>query len=232
MKRFYENVAVAAEADGHRILLDGRPVNSPARRVLALPYAALAEAVAEEWRAQGETIERSAMALTKLVSTALDRMPDLREAAIEEVLGYGETDLVCYRAEDPATLVERQRQSWQPWLEWLSAVHDVRLAVTETMLHVPQPREALDQLRRVVERVDDWQLVGLHAATTGLGSVVLGLALLEGRISAEDAVAASLLDELFEMETWGHEQEAERRHQQLRHDLAAAERFLACLRNS
>jgi chaperone required for assembly of F1-ATPase len=230
MKRFYQEVSVAADADGHRILLDGRAVHSPARQLLVMPSAALAEALAGEWRAQGETIERAAMGLTRLVSTALDRMPALRGAAIEEALGYAETDLLCYRAAEPVELAARQERSWQPWLDWLAKAQGARLVVTTSMLPVTQPEPAVARLRAAIERLDDWRLVGLHGATTALGSLVLGLALLEGEIDAEQALAASLLDELFEIERWGRERDAERRQQVLRRDVAAAASFLACLR--
>jgi chaperone required for assembly of F1-ATPase len=222
-------VAVEATEGGHRILLDGRPVHSPARQLLVMPNAALAEAVAGEWRAQGETIERAGMGLTRLVSTALDRMPALRGAAIDEALGSAGTDLLCYRAAAPAELVARQERTWQPWLDWLAAVHDARLVVTTAMLLVSQPEAAIVRLRAAIEALDDWRLVGLHGATTALGSLVLGLALLEGEIDAEQALTASLLDELFEIERWGRERDAERRQQALRRDVAAAARLLACL---
>ena len=230
MKRFYKDVGVDATAGGHRILLDGRPVHTPARQLLVMPNAALAEAVAGEWRAQGETIERAGMGLTRLVSTALDRMPALRGAAIDEALGYALTDLLCYRAAEPVELAARQERAWQPWLDWLAEAHGARLVVTTAMLPVSQPEEAVARLRAAIEQLDDWRLVGLHGATTALGSLVLGLALLEGEIDAEQALAASLLDELFEIERWGRERDAERRQQVLRRDVAAAARFLACLR--
>ena len=230
MKRFYQEVSVATDAGGHRILLDGRPIHSPARQALAVPSAALAEAVADEWRAQGDTIERAGMGLTRLASTALDRMPALRGAALDEALGYAQTDLLCYRAAEPVELAVRQEQAWQPWLDWLVEAHGVRLVVTTTMLPVSQPEPAIARLRAAIDRLDDWRLVGLHGATTALGSLVLGLALLEGEIDAERALAASLLDELFEMERWGRERDALRRQQVVRRDVAAAAAFLACLR--
>ena len=220
---------MAAAAEGHQVLLDGRPVRTPARRALAVPSATLAAEVADEWRAQGETLQPASMALTRLISTAIDRMPALRAAAIDEVLGYAETDLLCYRAAAPADLADRQQQLWQPWLDWLARSHGVELVVTTEMLPVPQPETALARLRSSVEPLDDWRLVGLHAVTTALGSVVLGLALFEGEIDAEQAIAASLLDEQFEIERWGREREMERRHNALRYDVEAAARFLACL---
>lgn len=220
---------MAAAAEGHQVLLDGRPVRTPARRALAVPSATLAAAVADEWRAQGETLQPASMALTRLISTAIDRMPALRAAAIDEVLGYAETDLLCYRAAAPADLADRQQQLWQPWLDWLARSHGVELVVTTEMLPVPHPETALARLRSSVEPLDDWRLVGLHAVTTALGSVVLGLALFEGEIDAEQAIAASLLDEQFEIDRWGREREMERRHNALRYDVEAAARFLACL---
>jgi chaperone required for assembly of F1-ATPase len=231
VKRFYKEVGVAADGNRHRILLDGRPVRTPGRRLLALPDAALALAVAEEWRGQGETIERAGMALTRLASTALDRMPELRAAAIDEAADYALTDLLCYRAAEPPALAQRQQESWQPWLDWLAETHGAALVVTTAMLPVTQPEDAVARLRQVIEQLDDWRLVGLHAATTALGSVVLGLALLEGAVDAEQAFAASLLDELYEIERWGVERDAQRRHTALKRDLRAIERFAACLRS-
>jgi chaperone required for assembly of F1-ATPase len=229
MKRFYRDVSIAPGAEGHRVLLDGRPVRTPAKRLLIAPSGALAEAIAGEWRDQGDDIRPEVMPLSRLAGTALDRMPDLRRAAIDEVLAYVDTDLVCYRAAGPLELVERQRRSWQPMLDWLEASFGVGLTVTSSILPVAQPGAARERVGAIIEPLDDWPLVGVHAATTGLGSVVLGLALLHGRIDAEAALAASLLDELFEIERWGVEPEALRRHEALRRDVFGAERFLRLL---
>jgi chaperone required for assembly of F1-ATPase len=226
MKRFYQSVELAAADDGHRVLLDGRPLNTPARRALTLPSAALAEALAEEWRAQGETIRPEGMPLTRLASTAQDRMPELRAVAIDDVVGYAGTDVLCYRAAAPLALVERQQQIWQPLLEWAASALGTRLVVTTTLLPVTQPDAAVRGLRAAVEELGDWPLVGLHAATTALGSLVLGLALSRGRINAEQGLAASLLDELFEIERWGKDAETERRHDALRREVDAAALFL------
>ena len=226
MKRFYTTVEVAAADAGHRVLLDGRPLRTPARHALALPSAALAEALAEEWRAQGETLAPHAMPLTRLASTAQDRMPAQRAAAIEEVAGYAHTDLLCYRAAHPLDLALRQQHGWQPLLDWAAATFGVRLAVTTALLPVAQPEAALARLRAEIEGLGDWPLVGLHAATTALGSLVLGLALARGRIDARQALAASLLDEHYEIERWGKDEDTERRHEALARDVGAAAAFL------
>jgi chaperone required for assembly of F1-ATPase len=229
MKRFYREVTVDLGEQGHRILLDGRPMRTPAKQSLTAPTAPLAEAIAEEWREQDDRIRPDTMPLTRLASTAIDRMPAQRQAAIEEVIAYTDTDLVCYRAAEPFELVQRQQHAWQPMLEWLIETYGVRLVVTTSILPLVQPPAASALLRRAIEELADWPLVGMHAATTALGSLVLGLGLLRGRLDAEAATAASLMDELYEIERWGSDVEAERRHRALRRDISGAAHFLASL---
>jgi chaperone required for assembly of F1-ATPase len=226
MKRFYQTASVGSEGGGYTVLLDGRSVKTRAKATLLLPNTALARAVAAEWDAQVDQITPDAMPLTRLVTTATDRMPALRAAARNEIADYGGTDLLCYRATEPDPLVERQHHAWQPHLDWLERDLGIRLEVTGAMLPLSQDPAMLQKLRQVIEGVPDWPLVGLHAATTGLGSVVLGLALMRQQIDAETAADASLLDELFEIERWGEEREASRRHAALRRDVAAADLFL------
>jgi chaperone required for assembly of F1-ATPase len=226
MKRFYQAVRVTPSGRGHGVLLDERPVRTAAKRLLIVPTVPLAEAIAGEWREQGDTIRPEAMPLTRLASTAIDRMPELRRAAIDEVVAYVDTDLLCYRAAEPFDLVRRQDHLWQPLLDWLSAAYGITLSVTTSILPLAHPEVARARLRTAIEDLPDWSLVGVHAATTALGSLVLGLAVLHGRIDAEAALAASLLDELFEMERWGADPEAEQRHAVLRRDITGAARFI------
>jgi chaperone required for assembly of F1-ATPase len=229
VKRFYREVTIAPAEQCHSILLDGRPMRTPAKHPLVVPTPPLGEAIASEWREQGDRIRPDAMPITRLASTAIDRMPAQRQAAIEEVVAYADTDLVCYRAAEPFELVQRQQHAWQPMLEWLSETYGVRLVVTTSILPVAQPPAARARLRRAIEDLGDWPLVGMHMATTALGSLVLGLGLLHGRLDAEAALAAGLLDELYEIERWGSDVEAERRHAALRRDVSGAARFLAGL---
>jgi chaperone required for assembly of F1-ATPase len=230
MKRFYREAGTAAGDGGTVVVLDDRPVRTPARRHLAAPTPALAEAIAAEWRAQGEAIRPAGMPLTRMATTALDLLPTRRGDAIAEVAGYAETDLLCYRADRPPELVARQRRTWQPLLDWAEATYGARLAVTDRALPVAQPEPALARLREAVEASDDWTLTGLHAATTALGSVVLGLALRERRLTAEAAFGAGLLDELFEAEQWGEDPEAAARRERLRREVEAAAHFMALCR--
>lgn len=229
MRRFYRDATVAGGDGGHQVLLDGRPVRTPARRRLVAPTAGLAEAIAEEWQAQEETIEPARMPLTRMASTVLDRMPGQRAPAIEDLVDYAGTDLLCYRARQPLELVERQEHAWQPLLDWATRTYGARLTVTTGLLPVAQPEPMIARLRGSLEELEDWPLVGVHAATTALGSLILALALRAGRIGATAAVEASLLDELFEIERWGRDAEAERRHQALRREVQAADTFLASL---
>jgi chaperone required for assembly of F1-ATPase len=229
MKRFYAAVDTAPEAVGHVVRLDARPVRTPARNALAIPSLALAEAVAEEWRRQGEEIAPDTMPLTRLATTVLDLMPARREDAVEEAAGFAGTDLLCYRAAAPQVLSARQRAAWQPWLDWAERQYDARLIVTDTVDPLPQPEAALQALRRAVERLDDWRLVGLHAATTLTGSLVLALALERQALDTARAFETALLDELFEIERWGEETMQQRRHARLRTDLEAAATYLRLL---
>ncbi|MEM7044290.1 MAG: ATP12 family protein [Pseudomonadota bacterium] len=226
MKRFYKATGIDAADGGFHVLLDGRPLKTPAKRTLVLPLKALAEAAAEEWDAQVETIQPDAMPITRLATTANDRMPELRAAAIDEIATYAETDLVCYRAEMPEALASRQEKAWQPALDWMTTRYDITFETTVALLPVPQPEATLTRVKSVVGAIDDWPLVGVHAATTGLGSVVLALALWHGELDADAAVDASLVDALFEIEQWGEERDATRRHDALRRDLRAAAEFL------
>jgi chaperone required for assembly of F1-ATPase len=229
LKRFYADVTTGPDPGGHAVLLDQRPVRTPARRVLAVPTEPLAAAVAEEWRGQGETVDADSMRLTRLATTVVDLMPARRADAVAEAAGYAGTDLLCYRAVGPASLVARQGAAWQPWLDWAERQHDARLVPASGVMPVAQPEQAVRSLRAAVERLDDWRLVGLHAATTLTGSLLLGLAVERGALGADAAFEAALLDELFEVEQWGEDEEQARRHARIRADLAAAERFLRLL---
>lgn len=222
MKRFYEGVEVRAAGEGYRIFLDQKPLRTTSKRPLDVPEVGLAKAIAEEWAVQGETLVPGAMPHTRLAVTVIDRMPELRATAVKDVLAYLRSDLVCYRAAGPMTLVARQLEIWQPLLDWARERYRLQLEVTTALLPIAQPDGLEARLRPEIEVDDDWRLVGLHAATTALGSIVLGLALRDGQLAAETAFTAGLLDELFEQERFGTDDETAARHEALRRDLRAA----------
>ncbi len=230
MRRFYRQAEIARSKGGFTLALDGKPVRTPAGAALLLPTAALAEAVAEEWRAQGERIEPGSMPLSRLANTAIDRVAPRRAAVVAEIAAYAETDLVCYRAERPQELAARQIEAWEPLVRWAAERHGAMLRVTNGLTPEPQPEGALAALGAAVEAFDDLALAALQSATAAAGSLVIALALAEGRLDAEAAFRASALDEAFQAERWGEDAEAARRREEIRADLADAARFLALAR--
>lgn len=230
MKRFYKLATAERAGEGALVRLDGRVLKTPARAELRLPTLALAEAIAGEWRAQQEEIRPQSMPLMQLAATAIDRVTADPDFTRREVVRYGDTDLLSYRADEPATLAERQAAEWQPLLDWFRDRYDVQMKVTAGIVAVAQPAELKPRLERVCAGLDAWQLTALHGATTNTGSVVLGLALLDGRLDADSAHRSALLDELHQAERWGEDAEAATRRAGLLADLQATARFLALLR--
>lgn len=229
MKKFYSAVSVVGTDQGYEINLDDRPVKTPAKAAALLPTVALAEAVAEEWRGQGEQIRPLSMPLTQLANTALDRVPGRRTEIIDELAGYAETDLVCYRADGPANLKSQQDSHWQPLLDWAATDLDAPLVVTTSLMPVAQPEAALTAIRRTIETHDPFALAALHLATDVAGSVIIGLALTAGRLGAPQAFDAATVDERYQIEKWGGDDEATARLTRVRADLEAAAGFTAAL---
>ncbi|MFN4310771.1 MAG: ATP12 family chaperone protein [Ferrovibrio sp.] len=233
MKRIYKTAAAQMLPDGTAVvLLDGRRLKTPAKSDFVLPNQDLAEAVAAEWAAQGDEVRPLEMPLTRLCATAIDRVRATPEHAAEEVVRYGDTDLLSYRAEEPAELAARQEKEWQPMLDWFRERYDVQLNVTSGIMAVAQPAELRARLERACSALDPFRLTALHAATAATGSIVLGLALLEGSIDAATAHRLGLLDELFQAERWGEDEEASIRRTSLLEDLQSIQRFLVLLDSS
>lgn len=226
MKRFFKTAAVGDAAGGYTVLLDGKPMRTPAKAPFVVRSKKLAEAIAAEWQAQGETIEPAALPLTRLAGTAIDLVAQRREAVVGEIAKYATTDLVCYRAETPSELVTRQHRAWQPHLDWAGTRY-APLAVTAGITPVTQAPESLAAYHRAVAAYDDMTLTALHLATTTLGSLVLALALIEGRIAADEAFAAAELDQSFQIKRWGEDAEATARRAAVRDDIGVAARFAA-----
>lgn len=195
------------------------------RAPLALPTNALADAVAEEWRSQGDEIKPFEMPLTKLANTAIDRVVGDPAAAIDMTLSYA-NDNLCYRAAAPADLAARQAAAWDPLLAWAEERFGARLATQIGVTHFAQRPEAVAALRRAVEVQPPFALAALHNAATILGSLVLALALAEGRLTAAEAFALSQLDERYQAERWGEDAEAAHRAARLAAELADSARFI------
>lgn len=228
-RRGYETVTVAPIGDGFGVHLDSKPLRTPAGTALVAPRRALAEAIATEWRDQGTVLDLSVVPLTRLLGTALDRVPQHRAALERELIGYAETELVCHRAEHPAELAARQRETWQPLLDWLTVRFDAPLATTNGVVARKQPDSSLAALARALTAMDRLRLVGLSHAVGMSGSLVIGLAVAEGRLDAAGAFAASELDASYQIERWGEDAEAASRRRALRRELDIAVRWFALL---
>jgi chaperone required for assembly of F1-ATPase len=230
MKRFWDTVTVLPEDGEHRILLDGKPIHLPNGGVLRVGPSALAEAIGEEWRlaggGKGGEMSFHDTPLTRLAATARERIAPNPAPTADAIARYGESDLLCYRAEIPIELAARQARSWQPWLDWAARTYHASLRVTTGVTPIRQHHDSIDALRRAVARHDAYRLAGLGIAVPALGSLVLGLALAVGVLDAAEAHALGALDELFQIEQWGDDEEAARRRTHVAEDIAVAARFM------
>jgi chaperone required for assembly of F1-ATPase len=229
VKRFWKDVAVEREDGDWGIRLDGRPVKTPARVALSVPTKALAEAIADEWRSVGETIDPRAMPLTGLANAAIDRVAPDRQAFAEGLARYAEADLACYRAEGPRPLIERQERSWDELLGWGRRRFDVDFTTTSGLLHVPQPPATVERLAHAVAALDAFRLAGLSPLVTIGGSLVAALAVLDKALTPGQAWDAVSIDERWQLEQWGADAEAEAALENRRRDFLAAARFLQLL---
>lgn len=226
MKRFYKAAAVGPEGN---ILLDGKPVRTPSGAALALPAALLAEAVADEWNAQEEKVDPRAMPLTGLANAAIDRIAPDRAAFAAGLAAYGESDLVCYRAEGPEALAARQAAHWDPVLGWAQQRYDVVFELAQGVIHMPQPPETVALLQAAVAARSAFELAGLSPLVTVSGSLLIALAVAEGALGLEPAWTAATLDEAWQAEQWGEDEEAKAALAARRRDFEAGARFLSLL---
>jgi chaperone required for assembly of F1-ATPase len=219
MNRFYKEVSVGADAEGFAVLLDGKPVKTPARNNLRLPTRALAEAIAAEWAGQGETVIATTMPLLRLSNTVIDGVAANRDEVITAILRFGENDLLCYRAHQPPDLIARQAEGWDPLLDWARQRLSVNMRVVDGITHADQSPDAIEALREAMRGYDAFTLGGLHVVASITGSLVLGLAVVEGHISGARAFELSRIDESYQAEKWGADSEAVKRATALAHEL-------------
>lgn len=231
MKRFYKETAVGPGDGGFRVLLDGKPMRTPAKAILVVPTMPLAEAIAAEWAGVPDKAEINAahLPLTRLAATGLDRVVPRREEVVADTAKYAGSDLLCYRATTPASLVKLQHDAWQPLLDWAADRYGARLTVAEGIAFVEQPDDALRRLRDVVAAHADLALSALYNLTHTAGSLIISLAVAEGRLSAESAFAAAQVDELYQIDRWGDDPLALKHREGIAKDIDASTRFLALL---
>jgi chaperone required for assembly of F1-ATPase len=225
VRRFYKEVSIIDGA----ILLDGRPVRTPARVSLTLPTAALAEAVAAEWQMQGEEIEPRTMPLTGLSNAAIDRVAPNPAAFAGPLAAYAESDLLCYRADAPTELIARQAEAWDPLLDWARARFDITFVVTSGIVHAPQPAATIARLDEALRARSPFALAAMSPLITIGGSLVTALALAEDAIDADRAFDITHLDELWQAERWGEDKLALESRASRRRDFMAAAQLLDLL---
>jgi chaperone required for assembly of F1-ATPase len=214
---------------GFTVMLDGRTLRGPKGAQTVLPNAALAELVAGEWAGQGEHLQLAAMHATRLANTAIEAVSQARDSTAQQIADYAASDLLCYRATEPAGLVARQQERWDPILGAAEAELGLRFTPVSGIIHQPQPVQTLERVKALALELDDFGLAGLAFGVPLFGSAVLSLAVQRGRLSGETAYDLSRLDEAWQEEKWGIDDEAAERTARLRGEAAMLDRWFAAL---
>ena len=225
-RRFYKTAAAGPHAAGFAVLLDGKAALTPARKPLAVADRRVAEALAAEWEAQGERLDPAAMPLTRIVNAAIDRVAGETDAVRAEIVKYAGTDLICYRAEGPASLVAAQAAAWDPLIAWAQEALGVRLTLAEGIVHVAQDESALVAVDAALQPLDALSLAALSTITALTGSAVIALAVLKGRLKVDEAWAAAHVDEDWQLAHWGTDEAALARRAARRREIDAARLIL------
>ena len=229
-RRFYKTAAVAGDGAPYAVTLDGRAVKTPLRRLLAVPYRALAEAMAVEWQRQDEVIDPAKMPLTRLANTVLDRVKGDEARIAAEIIQYAGSDLVCYRAEAPVGLIAREAAHWDPILTWAGIKLSHPFIAVSGLIHQPQPAPTLQAVADHLAARDAFALAAVHNLASLTGSALLAIAIEAGKLAPDAAWAAAHVDEDWQIEHWGADDEAQRRRQARRVEFDAAVEFMGLAR--
>ena len=225
VKRFWTSASVHPVPGGYEVRLDTRSVKTPGKHPLILPTLALAQAIAAEWDAQTGQINPARMPMTRFANSAVEKVAPQFVAVVGEVASYGASDLLCYRATEPPALADRQAKGWDPILGWAAQIFDAPLTVTQGVMPVTQPGASLTTLTAAVAALTSFQLVALHDLVAISGSLVLGLAATRGRLNPTEAFDLSRIDEHWQAELWGQDDEAAATEARKRADFTAAAQF-------
>ncbi len=228
-KRFWKATGLTEVEGGISVVLDGRPVKTPKGNVLILPNKTIAAQIEAEWAAVGEHVEFTDMPMTRLGFASVDRMGEILDETLAEVTRYSETDLLCYPSEYPSALVAREAEVWHPILTWADAVLDLQFHQNKTLIHQPQPKETIRRIQSLIANATPYEQAGIMLAIPMLGSVVLALALWRGHLTGDEAFAASRIGDDFQSETWGRDEEAARRAENMRIQSVSLENWFKAL---
>jgi chaperone required for assembly of F1-ATPase len=230
MKRIWTSAKAHETTDGWQVLLDGKPIKKPSGTALLIPFPALAEAIAAEWRGaglDGGDIKPDDLPLTRMATTAIDRVAKSYDEIINQLVCYGLNDALCYRAETPVSLAALEQAQWQPWLNWAEKTYNIPLNTGFGITPVVQPPDTVEKFGAVLQSFDIYQLTALGVAVPAMGSLVLGLALATGQLDAPTAFEISHVEEKFQIERWGTDELAEERRLNILTDLHLCVGFIA-----
>lgn len=226
MKKFYKAAEAGTAPGGYVVRLDGKPFRTPLKNLVLLESKPLAEAVAEEWARQGDNVQPLSMPMTLLANTMTDKTKgEGRQEVSDRLLEYGSSDLVCYFATHPAELVKRHQEHWQPLVLWMEEAYGITFKIVSGIQYHHQPQESLDKLETLLESLSPADFTVVQAAAATAGSLVIALALLQGRLLPENAYQASCVDEIYQLEMWGEDAEAQKRLEMIHSELKEITRF-------
>lgn len=227
-KRFWKNVEVVPAEGGFTVTLDGRNVRTPGKALLSVPTEEMARHIADEWEAQTEKVDPRTMPWTRSANSAIDKLSMQRREVEDHLIGYAGTDLVCYRALSPEGLVARQAEGWDPILEFVEKTFCVRLETTSGVMPVTQKAESMTLLRNVMTEMSDFAITGFHDLVTLSGSYLIAVAVAKGEVDPQAAWALSRIDEEWQIEQWGRDEEADAQAETKREAFLHATRFFTC----
>ncbi|MFL2770945.1 MAG: ATP12 family chaperone protein [Rhodospirillaceae bacterium] len=228
--RFYRTVSITQAEKGFGIALDRLPVKTPGQAILLMASRSLAEAIAAEWETQQDIINPTSMPLSRLLNTSIDRTTPNRTETISSLLHFIDTDTLCYRADSPQALVDRQLLVWQPVLDWLSASHSIKLQVAVGVMHHGQSSETFSTIEKLLSAYDDITLTAVQAITSLTSSLVLSVAMADQFLSGREVAIAAQLEENWQIEQWGEDSESLKRREELNRAILAIERFISLTR--
>ena len=226
MRKFYKTAEPGTAPGGYVVRLDGNPARTPLKNVLLLQSQPLAAAIALEWAAQGEEIRPTTMPLTLLANTMIDKVRGHDRAAMNaEILKYGGSDLICYFATHPADIVRLHQERWLPLIQWMKEKYGIILETVSGIKYHQQPKESLESLKKVIEGLDAAEFTVVQSAAATTGSVAIGLAILEEKLSPDEAYKTACVDEIYQLKTWGEDAVAQERLDITRSELNTIARF-------
>ncbi len=209
VKRFWKEARAVEAADGYAVELDGRPVRTPAKVALVFPTLSLAQAAAQEWDAQQGEVNPGTMPVTRAGNASIDKVAVAKSEVIEMLAAYADSDLICYRAPHPDELIERQNEAWNPLLDWACDTYSARLLTVIGVVHVPQDEDALRRLSAPLYDMTPFEITAMHDLISLSGSLVIGLAAASNQWSIEELWRLSRIDEAYQIEQWGVDDEAQ-----------------------